>query len=271
MIHIATVHHLSDKWIDIQLKYINKYIKSPYRIYAFLNGIKKDHSEKFYFSIKDNIKPHAEKLNILANKICEIAHNDDLIMFLDGDAFPIQEMDDFLNQKLQQFPILAVKRNIDFGDLNPHPSFCVCKVSFWKEINGDWSKGYCWKNEITNRSLTDVGGNLLKILIDKNISWFPMIRTNQLNVHPQWFAIYGNLIYHHRAGFRQPISKIDTHLIESKFTWIDQILSRIILVRRLLYSKMYRDNIKLSEQTFNLIEKDFNFCENLGLINKKVD
>ncbi|HBF88801.1 MAG TPA: hypothetical protein DDX39_09180 [Bacteroidales bacterium] len=270
MIHIATVHHRSDKWIDIQLKYIQAYIKSPYQIYAFLNGIKTDHSHKFFYSSKAKIESHAEKLNFLANKIIENAADNDLVIFIDGDAFPIREIDTFLKEKLQQFPLLAIKRSIDFGDCQPHPSFCVSTVGFWKKIKGDWNAGYSWKNELINRELSDVGGNLLKTLTENDFAWYPMIRNNQHNIHPQWFAIYDNLIYHHGAGFRTPISKIDTHLLESSFTWMDQILSRIIFVRRILYSKPYRENRYLTDEIFKKIETDFNFCENLGLINRNL-
>ena len=38
MIHIATVHWETDKWIDTQLKYINQNINQPFRVYAFLSS-----------------------------------------------------------------------------------------------------------------------------------------------------------------------------------------------------------------------------------------
>ena len=52
MICIATVHYKSDDWIDIQLKYIKKYVKEPFRIYACLNGIDKSHFGNYFFNIR---------------------------------------------------------------------------------------------------------------------------------------------------------------------------------------------------------------------------
>ncbi|HBF88802.1 MAG TPA: hypothetical protein DDX39_09185 [Bacteroidales bacterium] len=263
MIHIATVHHKSDKWIDIQLKYIEKYIRQPYRIYAFLNGVKKDYSNKFYFSSKENIESHAKKLNILAKKIIENAKNDDLILFLDGDAFPIQEMDFFLYEKLKEFKVLAIKRSIDFGDCQPHPAFCVSSVGFWKEIKGDWSAGYSWHNSIYDKQNTDPGGNLLKLLSDNNIRWYPLIRTNIKNPHPRWFAVYGNLIYHHGAGFRIPISNVDHNSITSSFNKMERMIDKIRFIRRILYLKAIRKNARLGDSIFKQIVNDYTFYKNL--------
>jgi hypothetical protein len=257
MIHIATVHHFSDKWIDIQLKYIETYLKRPYKIYAFLNGIEKDYSQKFYFTSKKNIGSHADKLNFLAKIICEKADDSDLIIFIDGDAFPINNLDSFLNDKLQNHKLLAIKRIIDFGDCQPHPSFCATTVGFWKEINGNWNEGFSWLNSKNQKQTTDVGGNLLKKLIEKNIEWYAMLRSNKTNIHEQWFGVYENLIYHHGAGFRAPLSKIDRQELRDNFTFLEKTLSKIIFFRRFLYLKKISENQELSEKIYKMIVSDF--------------
>ena len=61
--------------------------------------------------------------------------------------------------------LLAVKRLENNGDIQPHSLFCATTVGFWRQINGDWNYGYEWLNN-QNRHVTDVGGNLLKILND---------------------------------------------------------------------------------------------------------
>lgn len=263
MIHIATVHHKSDKWIDVQLKYIDRYINQPYRIYAFLNGIKEDYSSKFYYSSKDEIESHAEKLNLLAKKICSEANDSDILFFIDGDAFPIKNLSELLETKLTAYPLIAIKRSVDFGDCQPHPSFTATTIGFWKKINGDWSQGYKWKNEINQNHITDVGGNLLKVLEDNKISWYPLERTNKNNIHPQWFGVYDNLIYHHGAGFRKPLSKVDRYHIKKTFTKLDILLSKIILIRRIPYIKTIKENDKLSSHMFDSIQNDYEFYKKL--------
>ncbi len=68
-------------------------LPQPYRTYAFLNKLPKDHSDKFSYSSDERIKDHATKLNILGDLI--EAHADDEadpVLFVDGDAFPIASM-----------------------------------------------------------------------------------------------------------------------------------------------------------------------------------
>ena len=43
----------------------------------------------------------------------------------------------------------------------------------------------------------------------KKIDWYPMLRSNRRDLHPLWFGLYEDLIYHHGAGFRPPVSRAD--------------------------------------------------------------
>ena len=47
-----------------------------------------------------------------------------------------------------------------------------------------------------------MGGNLLGLLEDAGIEWYPMLRTNKVNPHPLQFGVYEDLVYHHGGGFR---------------------------------------------------------------------
>ena len=47
-----------------------------------------------------------------------------------------------------------------------------------------------------------MGGNLLGLLEDAGIDWYPMLRTNKVNPHPLQFGVYEDLVYHHGGGFR---------------------------------------------------------------------
>lgn len=220
MIHIATVHYNTDKWINIQYSYLQKNIESEFRVYSFLVNISEHWSEKHYFSLHEPIEDHSAKLNILSNHILEnLSGQDDFIMFLDGDAFPIVPIDEYIRQNLKKYSLLAIQRLENLGDIQPHPSFCVTKADFWKRIEGEWSCGYRWVNAVGSK-ITDVGGNLLKTLIEKNINWLPMQRTNKINLHPLWFGIYDNIIYHHGSGFREGISRIEKYKYEIRSNYI---------------------------------------------------
>lgn len=208
MLHIATVHWETDKWIDIQLHYIEKNIQQPYRIYTFLSGEATKHRHKFYFASCEPIKSHATKLNILADIICLQAQPDDVVMFIDGDAFPIAPIDSYIANALAQHPLAAIQRIENFGECQPHPSFCITKVRYWRAIGGDWNKGHKWMG-VNNIERTDVGGNLLKILQDRQQEWGKIHRTGQLSLHGLLFGIYGGVIYHHGAGFRYEITHYD--------------------------------------------------------------
>jgi hypothetical protein len=204
MIHIATVHWKDDRWVDVQIKYLQKNLESPFRIYAFLNNLPEDHSGKYFYSSIEPIKQHAVKLNVLADIIAFASDNDnDIIMFLDGDAFPIKALDSFLTANIEKHKLIAVQRLENNRDIQPHPSFCATTMKFWKELKGDWKKGFEWETPQGEKT-TDVGGYLLKELQKRHIDWHPLLRTNRHNeYHPLFFGIYDDIIYHHGAGFRK--------------------------------------------------------------------
>ena len=42
-----------------------------------------------------------------------------------------------------------------------------------------------------------------------NYEYYPIVRSNKVNLHPLYFGIYENLIYHHWAGSRRMITRPD--------------------------------------------------------------
>ena len=210
MLHIATVHWLDPTWVDIQCTYFAKTLsRTPYRLYAFLNGIdEKPHRDKFHYISTQPIVSHITKLNLLAEEICHTGEPDDIIIFIDGDAFPVNNFVPYIEEQLQHFPLVAVQRLENEGDPQPHPSFCATTIRFWKEIDGDWSKGPKWQTN-TGTLRSDTGGVLWEKLGRAGISWKPILRSNVVNLHPLWFGVYGDLIYHHGAAFRTPYCTVD--------------------------------------------------------------
>lgn len=210
MLHIATVHWLDATWIDVQTKYIAKCLgDTPYRLYAFLNGIDAEpYRSSFYYINTKPIVAHITKLNLLAEEICRNNPPEDIIIFIDGDAFPVQDFVPFVTKQLEKYPLVAIQRLENDGDPQPHPSFCATTIGFWREIDGDWSKGPKWK---TTRGImrSDTGGVLWDKLKKAGVEWKPILRSNTFDLHPLWFGIYGDLVYHHGAAFRTPYCHVD--------------------------------------------------------------
>jgi hypothetical protein len=195
--HVVTVHWKQATWIEPQLRYLRRFLPSDTRVYAALNGIDSPLTSEFAYAA-DLPGRHPEKLNTLAQIVSEHAAPDDYLVFIDGDAFPIAPITPAL---LGDTPLAAVRRDENLGDPQPHPCFCVTTVGFWNEIGGDWRPGYTWKNTLGYR-ISDVGGNLLGILRAHSRPWHPLLRSNEVDLHHLWFAIYGDVVYHHGAGFR---------------------------------------------------------------------
>jgi hypothetical protein len=206
MIYIATVHWVDPKWITPQRKALGSQLEQPFRVFANLQGIDQLYDESFDFVTRADGN-HPEKLNDLAAAVSREAEPEDLIVFLDGDAFPVRALDAWLGELLREHPLAAVRRDENAGDIQPHPCFCVTTVGFWNEIGGDWRNGSWVTAEGSVAS--DVGGTLLTILDERSISWRPILRSNEVNLHPVFYGLYERHVYHHGSGFRPPIARAD--------------------------------------------------------------
>ncbi len=133
---------------------------------------------------------------------------EDIIVFLDGDAFPIADPLPTVRHGLAGSALVAVRRDENDTDRQPHPSFCAVRVRDWERLHGDWSPGYTWETSNGKRT-TDVGGNLLRAIERAGERWTPLLRSNRVNVHPLWFGVYGGIVYHHGAGFRWAVGRVD--------------------------------------------------------------
>jgi len=207
MIHIATVHHGSSSWVQVQREYLDRNMTQPFRLWMSLEGV----PERFHHhadEVVPSIGKHAGKLNHLATVIGDVAAPDDVLIFLDGDAFPIVDPMPVVEKALADTPLVAVRRDENVGDPHPHPCFCATTVGFWRSLPGDWSNGAPWKNAVGDQ-ISDTGGNLRWLLEHRGHEWTPILRTNAVDLHPLWFAVYGDVVYHHGAAFRRMVSRFD--------------------------------------------------------------
>jgi len=201
VLYIATVHYRSPRWIEIQARYLREHISVPYQVWTSLEGIDSSYSVHFDRVI-EQAGPHSGKLNHLAVEIMQEAADEDLLMFLDGDAFPVADPMPVVSDALARAPLVAVRRAEHLDDPHPHPCFCVTTVATWRELPGDWSMGYAWVQYPGGPLWTDVGANLHRRLELTGTPWVALLRSNQTSIDPMYFAIYHGVVYHHGSSFR---------------------------------------------------------------------
>ena len=208
MLHIATVHYGSARWVEIQARQLRRHITVPFQTWTSLEGIDRAYGVHFDHVFEQR-GLHAGKLNHLAIEILAVAADEDLLMFLDGDAFPIADPLPMISDGLARAPLVAVRRAENVDEPQPHPSFCVTTAKFWRELPGDWTAGPTWAGA-RGKPTSDVGANLLRRLQLSNTPWSQVLRSNELRLDPLYFAIYGGAVYHHGAGFREgELSPVD--------------------------------------------------------------
>jgi hypothetical protein len=255
VIHVATVHWRSPRWIEVQLRYLARNTSAPYRTYGCLTKIDEQDARGFDVAIESTSNRHSRALNQVAALICDSADDDDWLVFLDGDAFPIADWVPLVERLLGEYPLLAVRRDDNLGDPHPHPCFCVTTVGFWKQIGGDWSATPPFHNA-EGRALSESGARLLRTLEQRGIDWYPILRTNKRNPHPLFFGVYGDIVYHHGAAFRASISRAD--MANAPPRRHVHLPARAVFVWR-----RRRLNRRLSEQIFERLSHDEGFYREL--------
>ncbi|HLF62821.1 MAG TPA: hypothetical protein VI603_03675 [Saprospiraceae bacterium] len=231
MIYYITIHWKSPLWIEIQNNMIRKHTSGEYKIYGFLNGINPMYCRFFDVVRSDSSDPrHDVKLDLLAEMvIAESKNDDDWMVFMDGDTFPVAPLDVTLRQYLVQYQLVAIQRLENEGEQHAHPAFCVTTTGFWRSYKPSWRKGYTWKTP-QGESMTDVGGELLRVIEQNHIPWKPLQRSNKLNIHPVLFGIYGDLVYHHGMGFRseEVIRRDYMMYVQPIRRWDGRVLLRLV-------------------------------------------
>jgi len=213
MIHFITVHFQTDRWIRLQLAQIARHTTGEYRVWASIEGIDPSSASAFD-EVFEFSGSHPEKLNLLAERVLATAAPDDLMVFIDGDAFPIADIVPPVSRLLAHYPLIAVCRVENMGDCQPHPCFAVTTVRLWREIGGDWTIGTPPYTEWTTTyglRRTDAGALLMANLAERGIPWCQLLRSNVRDLHPVMFGVYGNLVYHHGSGFRNPDITLDMY------------------------------------------------------------
>jgi hypothetical protein len=254
VVHIATLHCRDDRWIDVQLRYLEHHTSEPYRVYACLDWIERRHFDRFYYAAEPRDRISAE-FNFLAGVIAERAAPDDLLVFIHGDTIPIADWVGPARRMLATHPLAGIRRDENLGEPHPHACFTVTTPGFWTEIGGDWSSGPMWTGT-DGRRVTDLGAVLWRTLEDRGIDWQPILRTNSIDLHPLWFGVYGDIVYHHGAAFRKPMSRLDASKAPPKrHIWmLGRFVSLELAARR---------SGRIGSEMFDKLERDEGFYREL--------
>jgi hypothetical protein len=285
VIYIATVHWRDKRWLEPQRLYLDRNLESPFRVYAQLEGIEDANALVDVAADLDldaDLPPvsHAARLNALAELIAGDANAEDVLLFFDGDAFPIAPLDEFLQRTLARYPLAAIRRDENLGDKQPHPSFCATTVGFWQTLGGDWRGGtdWTWTNAL-GWNVNDTGGKLLATLTEKQVEWYALKRTNRHNLHPVLFGLYDDVVYHHGAAFHTAFDRVDRanaglwpsvppDLLRQPLSRVGRLQWRLKaqrwywrqkrpVVRR--ERRLMRENRELSERVFRWLQEDADF------------
>lgn len=240
MIYVLTCHHRTDEWVDVQADALATHMGEPYRLHACVEQV--TNLDRFD-RVLEAEGAHAPKLNLLAADALTHADPDDLLVFLDSDAWPIADPMPFVRRELAAgAALVAVRRDENLGEPQPHPSFCAITAGMWAEIGGDWSRGHKWRNSL-GQPWTDTGAAMIPALDGRR--WTPMLRSNTHNPHPVFFAVYGGLIYHHGAGSRITLCRADRARLGT-----DKAKIREAARRNAALSRSWRERIAVDPDGF---------------------
>lgn len=211
MIHFLTVH-ISPFWPNVQKRFLDKYV-GKYKHYASVVPATKEFENLYDFSElrfkETKMYPecdHRGRLFLLADNAVTRFNvaDEDLICFLDSDAFPISEnFENFMQRHTERHTVVAVHRR-EVEESRPHIS-CLCmSAKTYKERIG---LGLRKKYGVDYIKVTEHWVRARNRMM-KELKWKKMWRTNVKSLYPTLFGVYGGVVYHHGAGSRMPRSKV---------------------------------------------------------------
>jgi hypothetical protein len=121
------------------------------------------------------------------------------VVMLDSDAFPVGPgwLDRYVAALTSDCPMAAVQR-LENGDVHSDRSFMVFASETARRYEFDFAPGRY-----------DAGGRISDGLEERGLAWRALTRTNAWNPHPLIAGIYDDLIYHHAAGSRRPLFRMN--------------------------------------------------------------
>lgn len=203
-VFVCTVHIASEPlWSVIQPSFLRAHLPNAVLIAAIDQRLG---AAPAFDDVSVMEGTHRGKLDELGRRVADgmTTAESDVIVFIDGDAFPVRPLMPLIADVLRDFPLAAVCREENDEDY-PHPSFCVTTVGFWRHLGGTWEVS----SDPASRFNELGGGKLRDLMRDRGVTWRRLLRSNAFNPHPVMFGLYERVIYHHGAGFRTPVTAAD--------------------------------------------------------------
>jgi len=202
-LHVIAVYYgksnLNSLWLRLQQKFL-AYTTKNYRFSVYINDC---HESLFtdidILGVAPNDIPHGNgnHLYCLKEIIKLVDQNDDTYLILDSDCFPIQQgwQSLLLNVMSRNGYQVAAPVRAENLDLFPHPCAMFITNKGMKTLEMIPSNKHHYNTNLMGVALQEPTCNHLA---------FPLLRSNQVNIHPVGAAIYYNMFYHHGGGSRHP-------------------------------------------------------------------
>lgn len=192
---VFTDDNRSKTWYQLQMKFIKK-TTSDFDHFVFLNG---DQSNVYTESTiigqgtytRDDTQfqsNHLIGLNAILDFFRKNSQKYEYFLVLDSDCFPVSP-DWFFRLSSNDFEVSACVRYENL-DSFAHPCVVFMKRSYLE-------KALFKFDDCTNI----IGYTCPEVHFDCK-EFFPLIRTNRVNLHPIMYGIYYDCFYHHAAGSR---------------------------------------------------------------------
>jgi len=226
MIHILTLHYATPAWLEIQKRHILKYTNSEhYKLW--LGKYNTDIPENFEvpdnWEIIDLDEKYPEELGnehyfqiewMYENWVKERIEEDDIIVFMDNDAFPCcPQWSNLLRENLT--PSAESPQGVCVIETNnrgvaqpdyyfPVPDLCFFATTKKARFTHDLKWGI-----FNNQHQNPAFGMLDKMMASQGqgAQFVSLERSNRFNAHNVMFGVYGNMIYHQACGTRSLIGR----------------------------------------------------------------
>ncbi len=210
-VFVLVKHFREAGWVELQRPYLDRYLTVPHTKLFAMEGLDRSSFRPDEVIVDVPLSPTEVAIlstDRLADVALESASDDDWLLFLDSDAFPLADIRPLLETGSN---LVAIQRR-ELGDFHPHPSFTLVRAGLWRDLKGTWVEG-TWRTS-GGQDVTEMGGTLLSILRENAVDWTKLTRVNTRGFHPLWFGVYGlegraPFAYHHGAGSRVRVSRKD--------------------------------------------------------------
>jgi hypothetical protein len=271
MIHIVVASR-GHWWFDTWYESFTKYTKEDFKIYMFYDSdqwhpdgnipLKLQQVDFFIngdITDKTEIDGPKKPLNegwthgvyldyMFINFVKKNSNDDDLVVFIDSDAFPINDWDVICRKKLKSVDFISMGDRY-YGpfkpELGPKPCLFITTVKFWNENKLSWR---C--SDIHD----EMGTQLVHIFKDYKFDLLNV--SNKFFINDYCYLCYGNLFYHHgQAAFKFVLDQLHERDRSQKRWMMDEEIAKKYNLNR---HRIFDMQGSLARSIYNLIQDD---CE----------